>query len=182
MNIALNLLPWRAQRRQQRWRYSLLALALSVLVGGVLWWWLDATMHDRLHAQRQRNQILARQLAALEARIEAFEHHAQQQRAQAMLHARLDRERLSFIHLLDALVRNTPASVALAEVQQQGDTLTLTARAASSAQIAHTVRQWGASTLSAISPGEQGGYDFTLSAPWSVIGQEEAGRVVQVED
>jgi len=183
MNTALNLLPWRAARRQRRWRHSLLALVVSVLAGGIAWWQLDAAMDARLHAQRQHNQALTQQLSELDAKIEAYERHTQEQRARAITHARLERERLSFIHLLEALARHTPDGVALTDVQQQHATLTLTARTAASPRIARTVQQWdaagaGVPVLSVISADRQGGYTFTLSLPWPVDGeiQTEAGQ------
>jgi len=183
MNIALNLLPWRAERRQRRWRYSLLALLVSALAGGTLWWWLNTAADARLAAQRQHNQALAQQVAELDARIEAFERHLQQQRAQALAHARLERERLSFVHMLEALSRNTPAGVVLTDVQQQGDTLALTARTAASTQIARTIRQWeaaGATSLSTISADGQGGHTFTLSTPWPIADQADEVQIAHI--
>jgi len=188
MNTAFNLLPWRAERRQRRWRHSLLALALSILAGGMAWWWLDAAADARLHAQRQHNQALAQQLAELDARIEAFERQQQQQRDQAIAHARLEHERLAFIRLLDALARRTPAGVTLTGVQQQGDTLSFTAHAAASAQIARTVQQWAAAgagmpILSTITSDGQGGagYTFSLSLPWPSVDDAAQMQLAQTE-
>jgi len=188
MNTALNLLPWRAERRQRRWRHSLSALALSVLAGGVLWWRLDAAADARVLTQRQHNQRLTQQLSELDAKLEAYERHAQAQRARAITHARLERERLSFIHLLDALARHTSVGISLTDVQQQGDTLTLTARAASSAQLAHTVQQWdavgaGTPVLSVVTVGKQGesGYTFTLSLPWPVVDESAQRQLARME-
>jgi len=188
MNTTLNLLPWRAERRQRRWRHSLLALALSILVGGVLWWRLDAAVDARVHVQRQHNQSLTQQLSELDAKIEAHARHAQAQRAHAITHARLERERLHFIHLLDALARHTPDGVALTDIQQQNDILTLTARAAASAQIAITVQQWeavgaGIPVLSTIMSDRQGGagYTFTLSLPWPVVDEPPQMQLAQME-
>jgi len=176
MNTAFNLLPWRAERRQRRWRHSLLALVVSALAGGILWWRLDAAADARVLAQRQHNQRLAQQLAELDARIEAHERHTQAQRARAITRARLERERLSFIHLLEALARHTPDGVTLTDIQQQHATLTLTARTAASPRIARTVQQWdaagaGVPVLSVISADRQGGYTFTLSLPWPAGGE-----------
>jgi len=174
MNTALNLLPWRTERRQRRWRHSLLALVFCALAGGMAWWWLDAAADTRLHAQRQHHLTLAQELSALEAKITAFDRHMEQQRAQAITHVRLERERLSFIRLLEQLARDTPDGVILTDVQQHNATLTLTARTASSARIARIVQQWerasaGGPVLSAITSDRPGGagYTFTLSLPWS---------------
>jgi len=183
MNTALNLMPWRARRRQLRWRHSLLALAVSVLVGSLVWWWLDTVADAHLFAQRQRTQALAQQLAEFDLKISAFERHLQHQRAEAIALARLERERLAFLRLLEALARNTPHGVALSEAQQQGDTLTLTARATNSAQIARTVQQWGqmaagVPVLSAITSSRHdgAGYRFSVSLPWPA----DAGMPVQL--
>jgi len=176
MRTALNLLPWRIERRQRRWRHSLLALVGSILVGGMAWRWLDTAADARLSAQRQQHQRLTQQLAELDAQIEAFERLAQAQRVQALTHARLEHQRLHALYLLDALARHTPDGVALIDVQQQGDTLTFSARAAASAQIARTVQQWhaagaGVPILSIITSGKQNGagYAFTVSLPWPAV-------------
>jgi len=188
MNTVLNLMPWRAARRQRRWRHSLLALVISVLAGGVLWWRLDMAAEARLHAQRQHNQVLAQQLSELDTQIEAFERQQQQQRAHAIARARLEHERLHFIELLDALARQTPAGVILTDIQQQGDTLSLTARTANSTQMARTVQQWGAAAagtpvLSNITAGKQGeaGYTFTLSLPWPALDTAPQMQLAQME-
>jgi len=188
MNTALNLMPWRAARRQRRWRHSLLALLVSMLAGGVLWWRLDMVADARLHAQRQHNQILAQQLAGLDAQIEAFERNQQQQRARAIARARLEHERLRFLHLLDALARHTPAGVILSDIQQQGDTLSLIARTATSTQMARTVQQWASVSpetpvLSNIAAGRQGeaGYIFTLSLPWPAVDAAPHRQLAQME-
>jgi len=188
MNTVLNLMPWRAARRQRRWRHSLLALLVSMLAGGVLWWRLDMEADARLHAQRQHNQILAQQLAGLDAQIEAFERHQQQQRARAIARARLEHERLHFLHFLDALARHTPVGVILSDIQQQGDTLSLSARTASSAQIARTVQQWASVSpetpvLSNIAAGRQGeaGYLFSLSLAWPANDAAAQIQLAQME-
>jgi len=188
MNTTLNLLPWRAERRHRRWRHSLLALMFSVLAGAVLWWRLDAAMDARVHVQRQHNQGLAQQLSELDAQFEAYERHAQAQRARAITHARLERERLHFLHLLDALVRYTPDGVVLTEIQQQHDTLSLTARTAASAQMARTVQQWDAAgagmpVLTSITSDRQGGagYTFTLSLPWLTVDDSPQMQLAQME-
>jgi len=188
MNTALNLMPWRAARRQRRWRHSLLALLVSMLAGGVLWWRLDMAADARLHAQRQHNQVLAQQLAELDTQIEAFERDQQQQHARAIVRARLVHERLRFLHLLDALARHTPAGVILTDIQQQGDTLSLTARTATSTQMARTVQQWatvgaGTPVVSNIAAGKQGeaGYTFTLSLPWPVVDDAPQMQLAQME-
>jgi len=175
MNTHLNLLPWRAERRQRRWRSSLLALAVSVLVGGLVWRQLDVVTAARLHVQRQHQQALMQQLVELETQIATVERHAQHQRTQAIVRAWLERERLSLVHLLDALARHTPTGVVLSEVQQRGETLDLIARATSSIQIAQTVQQWGrlgtgSPALTSIKADSAGGYVFTLILPWPVPG------------
>jgi len=182
MNTAVNLLPWRAERRQRRWRQSLLALVMSGLAGALLWWRLDAATASRLHLQRQQHQVLVQELAELELQIAAFERHSRQQREQTIAHVQLERERLSFIRLLDALARQTPNGVVLTEVQQQGERLTLTARATTSGQMARTVQQWhragaGAPLLLSITSDRQEGtgHTFTLSLPW--LGDGEYGQI-----
>jgi len=188
MNTCINLLPWRAERRQRRWRKSLWALALSVLAGGAAWCWLDAAVDVRLHAQYQHNQALAQQLAELDARIEAFEHHVQQQRIHTIARTRLERERWHFVHLLDILARHTPVGVVLSEVSQQDNTLNLIGHASTSAQIARTVQQWDTLTaatpiLSAISADKQGGagYTFTLSLPWPIVDENAQMQLARME-
>jgi len=186
MNITLNLLPWRVKSRQRRWRYSLLAVAMSVLAGSMTWWWLNTAADMELATQRQHNQALTLQLTELEARIEQFEHYLQQQRKQAIAHASLERERLLFPHLLAALARHTPNGVVLTDVQQQGGTLVIIARTTTSARIAHAVQQWealgtGTPSISSIRADGQGGHTFSLSTSWPVSDQTSEVQIARRE-
>jgi len=188
MNPRLNLLPWRAQRRQRRWQHSLLALAVSGLAGGGAWWWLDAGIEARVTALHQHQQILTQQLSALNADINAWEQHIQQQRLDAHARARRERDRLALVHLLDTLAQHTPAGVILNDVQQHGESVTLTAHAPTSAQMARCVQHWGslnagALTLSLITPAAQdnAGYTFTLSVPTPAVDLEPQGQLAVME-
>jgi len=135
VTAAINLLPWRAQRRRQRWRWSLLALAASALSGLYGWWWLDSGVGTRLRAQQQHTAALERQLAEVQATQEAAERQRVQHRIEAEALACLHRQRGSALHLFVTVAQTIPDGVVLDALQQQGQTLTLDGRAASAAEI-----------------------------------------------
>jgi len=135
VTVAINLLPWRVQRRRQRWRWSLLALAASVLLGVSGWWWLDAGVNAQLQAQQQRNAALERQWADVQAAAEVAEQQRVQQHIKAEALACLHRQRRSALHLFATVAQTIPDGVALDALQQQGNTLTLDGRAASAADL-----------------------------------------------
>ena len=144
----INLLPWREERRKQRQQefYVLLgasavAAILAVFIG--LWY-----IGSQIDAQNERNEILAREIKALDAQIAEIEELDRQRDrliARKEIIEQLQATRSQMVHLFDELVRTLPEGVQLNSIKQGGATLTLEGVAQSNARVSAYMRNLDAS-------------------------------------
>ncbi|HYM86369.1 MAG TPA: PilN domain-containing protein, partial [Pseudoxanthomonas sp.] len=96
-----------------------------------------------IDGQLARNKYLTDEITALDAKIKEIE---ELDRKKAKLLARkevieqLQANRSQMVHLFDSLVRTIPDGVALANIKQEGEILTLEGRAQSNARVSNYMR------------------------------------------
>ena len=107
----INLLPWRAERRKQRERefQTMLggALIMGLLAVGVAIFHWDGLKED----QNNRNQLLEREITALDAKIkeiEALQATREQLLQRKQIIEQLQSSRTQMVHMFDELVRTLP--------------------------------------------------------------------------
>lgn len=141
--IRINLLPHREQKRAQQQKALVAMLASSALVGLALvvaGHLLISGMQDR---QERRNEFLKQEITKLDAQIKEI---AQLKEKTNALLARkqvvetLQVNRTEMVHLFDELAREMPDGMYLKSVKQDGDKLTLTGYAQSSARVSTLMR------------------------------------------
>jgi type IV pilus assembly protein PilN len=145
----INLLPWREAERRRRRRSFFLATAAAV--AGVLLVGLGvrAQMESMIAAQQSRNQLLEREIAKLDQRIEKIE---QLEETKADLLARMDviqqlqQSRPEVVHLFDELVASIPDGVFLTALEQTRNQIEVEGRAQSNARVSAFMRNIDAST------------------------------------
>lgn len=139
----INLLPWRAERRQQRQREFYVMLALAA-VGGLLLSLMVWFYYDRqVSGQGERNGFLEAEIAKVKAQNEEIERLDRQRDrllARKSVIEELQAKRSQMVHLFDALVRTIPDGVVLTALQQEGDVLTLEGRTQSNARVSAYMR------------------------------------------
>ena len=139
----INLLPWRAERRQQRQKrfYTLLAVVgiMAVLaVFGV------KTYFDTLiEAQQARNSYLQNEITQVDKKIKEIEELDKKradllQRKQVI--EQLQASRSQMVHLFDELVRTIPEGIRLTSIKQNGSVLTLEGVSQSNARVSSYIR------------------------------------------
>lgn len=139
----INLLPWRAERRKQRQKDSMMMLALSAVAAVVLSFLIITYYNGQISGQEERNSYLTTQISLLDKQIEEIE---ELDRKKAKLLARkevievLQANRSQMVHLFDSLVRSIPDGVVLTSVKQDNDTLTLDGRSQSNARVSTYLR------------------------------------------
>ena len=139
----INLLPWRAERRVQRQRefYSMLGLAAAVgLVLSFLIWFYYS---QQISGQNTRNQFLQGEITKVEGKIKEIEVLDKQKDrllARKKVIEELQANRSQMVHLFDSLVRTIPDGVALSNIKQEGEILTLEGRAQSNARVSAYMR------------------------------------------
>ncbi|HEX7324634.1 MAG TPA: PilN domain-containing protein [Rhodanobacteraceae bacterium] len=144
----INLLPWRAERRERRKRefFTHLGLAAVAAIVLVLLWgfWVGL----RIDGQNSRNAYLQAQIKQLDGKITEIKNL---QKVKDRLLARkrivekLQSSRSQMVHLFDQIVRTIPAGARLTSLKQQGDKLTLDGVAQSNATVADYMRNIEAS-------------------------------------
>jgi len=139
----INLLPWRAERRAQRQRdfYAMLGLAAlaGVLLSFLLWFHYDR----QISGQMVRNDFLKGEIQKVEAQIKEIDTLDKQKDrllARKKVIEQLQANRSQMVHLFDSLVRTIPDGVALSNIKQEGEVLTLEGRAQSNARVSEYMR------------------------------------------
>lgn len=144
----INLLPWRAERRELRKRefFMQLGVAAAVAIVVVILWGLF--MDARIGNQNDRNDYLTDEIKQLDAKIAEIK---DLQKTKAQLLARkqiieqLQENRAQMVHLFDELVQTIPDGARLTSFKQNGDVLTLDGVAQSNATVAEYMRKIEAS-------------------------------------
>ena len=139
----INLLPWRAERRANRQRefYGMLGLAAAagVVLSFLIWFYYDR----QISGQNTRNQFLQGEITKVEGKIKEIEVLDKQKDrllARKKVIEQLQANRSQMVHLFDSLVRTIPDGVALANIKQEGEILTLEGRAQSNARVSNYMR------------------------------------------
>lgn len=144
----INLLPWRAERRERRKRefFSHLVIAAIAAIVLVLLWGFWVSL--RINSQNNRNDYLKSQIQQLDAKITEIKNL---QKVKDRLLARkrivekLQSSRSQMVHLFDQVVKTIPSGARLTALKQQGDKLTLDGVAQSNATVAQYMKNIEAS-------------------------------------
>ena len=144
----INLLPWRAERRERRKREfftHLIIAAVAAIVLVALWgFWVSL----RIDIQNNRNTYLQGQIQQLDAKITEIKNLQQVKDhllARKRIVEKLQSSRSQMVHLFDQIVQTIPAGARLTALKQQGDELTLDGVAQSNATVAQYMRNIEAS-------------------------------------
>jgi type IV pilus assembly protein PilN len=172
----INLLPWRAERRKQRERefQTMLggALIMGLLAVGVAIFHWDGLKED----QNNRNQMLEREIAALDAKIkeiEALQATREQLLQRKQIIEQLQSSRTQMVHMFDELVRTLPDGVRLTSMTQSAETLQIEGMAQSNARVSAYMRNiekggWirrpDLKIVEATTPDKSARYRFSLTA------------------
>ncbi|HXS73513.1 MAG TPA: PilN domain-containing protein [Rhodanobacteraceae bacterium] len=144
----INLLPWRAERRELRKRefFVQLGVAAAVAIVVVILWGLF--MDARIGNQNDRNDYLSGEIKQLDAKIaeiKDLQKTKSQLLARKQIIEQLQENRAQMVHLFDELVKTIPDGARLTSFKQNGDTLTLDGVAQSNATVADYMRKVEAS-------------------------------------
>ncbi len=139
----INLLPWRAERRKQREREFGAIMGAALILGGLLVFAGVWYMNQRLDGQKSRNDLLGREIAALEIKIKEIEDLKEKRDKLLQRKEVIETLRASgsaTVRMLDDLVRTIPDGVRLTNIKQNGETLILEGLAQSQARISSYMR------------------------------------------
>jgi type IV pilus assembly protein PilN len=185
----INLRPWREERRAEKQREFLIALA-AVAIAGVLFIFLhDRVIASNIENQQARNSYLSGEIAALERKIKEID-ELKKKRDQLIERMRVIQElqgnRPVIVHMFDEIVRTLPDGIYYSSLVRKGDALSIKGRAESNNRISSLMRrldgsQWFTDpNLTAVKAveGQNGGdksNDFDLTVKRYVATEDQEG-------
>lgn len=139
----INLLPWRAELREQRKKefitLNVAIFLLAVVCSGLVWMFFNAKLNDQMTA----NQQITSANTALDARLKSLD-GLQAQRDEILARMKviqdLQGQRPIVVRLFDELVRITPNGMYLTRFKREGDKFTIEGRAESPNTVSELLR------------------------------------------
>ncbi len=144
----INLLDWRAARREKRRQEFVTRMGLGVLAALSILALAWMSMNNALENQRQRNDYLTQQIAETDQKIKEIE---ELEKVKANLLARmrvierLQASRSATVHFFDELVNTLPDGIMLTLIKQTGDTVQIEGIAESNGRISSYIKNLEAS-------------------------------------
>jgi type IV pilus assembly protein PilN len=144
----INLLDWRAQRRQQRKQQFFALLGLSFLVSAIIVVIAYAVVDEAIDHQKNRNEFLQNEITELDKQIKEIQ---ELQRVKANLLARmkvieqLQQSRSATVHFFDEIINTLPDGVYLTSIKQSGGSVTLNGIAESNGRVSAYMKNLDAS-------------------------------------
>jgi len=175
----INLLPWREAERKRKRQEFFLSLGAAFATAGLITLLGHWQMSASVQHQRDRNDYLTQEIAALDKQIEEINGlDAQKRRLLARMEIieTLQRSRPEIVHVFDEVVRLLPEGVYLTFLKQSGTRFEIRGIAQSSTRVSSFMRNIDASqwlsdpTLQIVerratgAGGTAGGSAFTLFA------------------
>jgi type IV pilus assembly protein PilN len=144
----INLLDWRAERREQRRRqfFAMLGIAFMVCASVIVVWRM--TMASAIDTQTERNQFLKTQIAEADRKIKEIQ---ELEKVRANLVGRmqvieeLQASRTASVHFFDELVNTLPEGVSLKSVKQAGTKVVIEGIAESNGRVSAYMKNLQAS-------------------------------------
>jgi len=144
----INLLPWRAEQRQERKKQFFMALGGAPIIEIGIVYLSKLTVEGWITNQSGRNAILTREIAELDKQIEeikGLENQRERLIARMKVIGELQRSRPEVVHLFDEIVKAVPEGIHLTEVKQTGNRIELQGMAQSSTRVSTLMRNIDAS-------------------------------------
>lgn len=144
----INLLDWRARRRELRTRAFLAMLASAVVVAVAIFAIAMVLMRQVLEQQAARNDYLRQQLAEVDRKIEEIQ---DLQKVKSNLLTRMDvieqlqASRSATVHFFDEIVNTVPEGVTLRSIRQRDASVTIEGVAESNGRVSTYMKNLDAS-------------------------------------
>jgi type IV pilus assembly protein PilN len=148
MALRINLLDWRAERRELRKRQFFQMLALGGLVGVIVAGSLYFHASGAVEHQRARNEYLTQQVAEIDQKIkeiEGLERTRDNLLARMRVIETLQSSRSASVHFFDEVVNTLPEGVSLTLLRQKGTQVTIEGVADSNGRVSAYMKNLDAS-------------------------------------
>lgn len=182
----INLRPWREERRAEKQREFLTALAGVAIVGLLFVFLQDRMVSEDIVDQQARNSYLTGEITSLDRKIQEID-KLKEKRDQLIDRMRVIQElqgnRPVIVHMFDEIVRTLPDGIYYKSLTRKGDDLSIKGRAESNNRISSLMRrldgsQWFTEpNLTAVKAAADSGdksndFDLTVKRYIATEGQE----------
>ncbi len=143
MATKINLLPWRAELREQKKKEFLAVLGASAVVGLLVFavWYL--ALVGLVDHQKQRNDKIQSEISSLDKKVNEIE-DLKKQRADMLDRIKviqsLQGNRPLIVHIFDELVNRLPDGVFFSRVERKGDQILISGTAESNNRVSTLMR------------------------------------------
>lgn len=139
----INLLPWREERRAELQKQFYTALALIVIVAGLVWYATHLYHKDLIAVDRYRISYVEKQIAAVDEKIKEIQ-QLEKEKASLLSRMRtieqLQSNRPLIVRFFDELITSLPEGVSVTRVAQAGNNITIDGLAQSNARVSSFMR------------------------------------------
>ncbi|MBK8288478.1 MAG: PilN domain-containing protein [Cellvibrionales bacterium] len=148
MATKINLLPWRAELREQRKKDFLTILAGCALVGALVFaiWYL--AIQSLIDYQKMRNQKLQSEISLLDKKVDEI-NALKKQRMEMIDRMKviqsLQGTRPLIVHIFDEIVRTQPDGVFFSKIERKDNRIFVTGTAESNNRVSTLMRDLGKS-------------------------------------
>ena len=143
MNVRINLLPHREERRKRGRQHFAVLAGLTAALGAVVVGAGYLYIAGQIDTQDQRNAFLRSEIAKLDkeiAEIKKLKDEIAALLARKQIIETLQADRAQTVHLLDQLVRQMPEGVYLRQIRQRGLAVNLQGYSQSNARVSTLMR------------------------------------------
>lgn len=143
MTVHINLLPWRAELRQQQKREFFGRIALFVCSTLLVMVSVHLQISRMIDRQDRRNEFLKTEIAVLDKKIKEIQNLDTQKRrliARMEVIQQLEHSQPEMVHVFDEIVRTVPEGVSLSDLVQTDRKIVLNGSAQSNGRVSAYLR------------------------------------------
>lgn len=144
----INLLDWRAQRREQIKQRFIAMMGVAVAVAALIFGVTFLMMKNAIDLQNDRNEYLKQQIADVDQKIKEIQELEKVKNnllARMRVIEELQASRSATVHFFDELVNTLPEGVTLTSIKQAGNQVTVEGAAESNGRVSTYMKNLEAS-------------------------------------
>jgi type IV pilus assembly protein PilN len=143
LTVHINLLPWRAELRQQKKRDFFARTALAVFCALLVMLTVHLHIARTIDRQIRRNEFMKSEIRVLDEKIKEIQNLDTQKRrlvARMEVIQQLQTSRPAVVHLFDEIVRTVPDGVSLSDLTQTDQKMIINGSAQSNGRVSAYLR------------------------------------------
>ncbi|MGY6216260.1 PilN domain-containing protein [Methylolobus aquaticus] len=143
MTVHINLLPWRAELRQQKKRDFFARVALAVFCTLLVMLSVHLHIARTIDRQVRRNEFMKSEIRVLDEKIKEIQNLDTQKRrlvARMEVIQQLQTSRPAVVHLFDEIVQTVPEGVSLSDLTQTDQKMVINGSAQSNGRVSAYLR------------------------------------------